>query len=326
MEKVEDSIDNNKEINVNEKIDKNSLKANKDNSKIQKSKSKKEAKEIKKGKNRLIKRNWVRISIIVSIVVILLVIISVGIYFIVESTKKTNYELDDIEMNAKINDVKEDILDNKNTDYMTGIFFYTEDDETANYLLRGNTVYDSGTNGAGILGSRMIEQNEYDDVTWYGIEIPDENELIEELLTKEVETDSLVEYIFDDEFEYLGGANNSSYVETWYISLLDASLASSDSGSGENTTAKSQKSENFSLSVSNNLDDEDNPRDIVKNVDTAEDWSVSSGTTLFFNGTKLEVIIDGWTTPTTDDQDQITEYDSIYQGWLDEIVLKIENE
>ncbi|BDU67811.1 MAG: hypothetical protein TYPL_4640 [Candidatus Tyloplasma litorale] len=279
---------------------------------------------------RIVKRKWKKISLMLVAFLILFIIIGTSIYFIVRSVQPTGYSIPNVEMNADINDVREEILNDENDDERIGLFFYEEDDSTANYLLKDNVNYDEGTDGAGPLGAVMEEyskESEHENWIWYGIQIPNNNNLTTELFTTKSTIED--EYVFYDDFEYLGGANNSSFVETWYIDNLDAGTKLEEGG--ENTTVEDQTADNFNLEVVTDNFEEDTRHiklttgsETTEDSSSSDDWNVQSGTTMIFEGNKLEVVIDSWTTPSSNDEDSIAQYDEVYSDWLDEIIDKVE--
>ncbi len=296
------------------------------------------------GDERIIKRSKLKIGIITLVVLILLSLIGVGIYFIIQATK--SYEYNEDWNDATISEVRDDILDDDPNEI--GIYFYSEGSTTSNFMLRDNTDYESGHDGAGALSEVITATQE--EVTWYGVKIPEENnELIEELLT--VKDDESGEYIFRDDFEYLG-SGSSLRSDMWVINTLAGS--SDEFFELEDATYSS-----FSLQVQTNEDDEDNPRDILFYDTSTTDggdgttdggdgttdggdttgttystreatgtaFSVQDGTTMFFNGSQLTGVVNSWETvevstdETADDtSDTRDKYHNKYVDWLNELI------
>ncbi len=291
------------------------------------------------GDERIIKRSKLKIGIITLVVLILLSLIGVGIYFIIQATK--SYEYDEDWTVASISEVRDDILDDDPNEI--GVYFYSEGSTTSNFMLRDNTNYESGNAGAGALSEVITESQNQEKITWYGVEIPDENnELIEDLLT--VKDDETGDYIFRDDFEYLG-SGSSLRNGMWIMNTLAGS--SDEFFDIEDATYSS-----FSFQVQNNEDDEDNPRDILfydtsttdggdgstDGGDTSETtystraatgttYSVQDGTTMFFNGSQLTGVVNSWETvevsedETSDDTaDTRDDYHAKYVDWLNELI------
>ncbi len=259
------------------------------------------------GSERIIKRNKVKIAIIVVGVLLLVTLIGVAIYFIVEATKKYDYKIDGIEMKADIDDVRNDILDNQEGEEV-GIFFYQEDNTTANYLMRGKQVYDDGENGSGPLATKMSETKDH--ITWYGVNIDDYDYLIEELFTTST-GDKTSPYMFYEQFEYL--ATQDREQDIWYISNLNYSDA--EDNQFDISDASSHSNPTFDVHYNTSVD---KPKDyetvdvVMNDGSSSEDetnstswspWEPKSGTTMLFNGTLLTSIVDGWTLPPDSDDD-----------------------
>lgn len=283
------------------------------------------------GDERIIKRNKTKIGIITLVVLILLSLIGIGIYFIVVSFKK--YDYDPGWEEASITEVRDEVLDN---DKKIAVYFYLEKGSTSNFMLRNNTVYGDGESGTGAM-AEVIDSTS-DNLTWYGVKIPEENELIEELLSHKIKTNNDKEvYTFYDEFEYLS-SGTSLRNNMWMIDSLDG-------GAEEDYEVVDQAYDSFSLQVDTNEDaiedkDDDNERDILfydtsstkdnkitSRESTGTDYSVKDGTTMFFNGTQITSVVNGWSTVSIDDEDeddsdttQRDEYHSNYVNWIKELV------
>ncbi len=301
------------------------------------------------GDERIIKRSGLKITIITVLVLILLTLIGVGIYFIVESTKKENYKDLDWEV-VKAEEAQEKILNSSAEDEF-GLYFYEEGGVISNFLLRNNESYEDGEDATGALAEVVNSTSE--DITWLAIEIPeDNNELIEELLTvpsTKPNEEGYKEYIFAEEFEYLG-SGSSLRDGTWIID----SLTGEDEQDGFEPDDKIVES--FSLQVQDNGDeDEDNLRDVMfldsstgggtdsgdgsettetESIEisthdgaTGTAYSVSDGTTMLFNGTQLTSVVDSWGTTTvtedyTEDESDKTrdEWHDSYVDWLEFLI------
>ncbi len=255
------------------------------------------------GDERIIKRNKTKIGIIILIVLFLLCLIGVGIYFIVKAANKNEISDDNWEV-ATISEVREDILDGDGSE--VGVFFYKNDSSITNFMLRDNTDFDAGSKGAGALSVAMEQSS--NEMTWYGVEIPKTNELIEELLTKKVDgVNGEDEYVFYDQFEYLG-AGTSLRPDMWVIS----SLTGTDNDADESFSVEDKALGSFSMSVETNDPDaddyDDNSRDVYftdSSTDNGGDgstrssgtvYSISEGTTMFFNGEQLTGVVNSWGT------------------------------
>lgn len=297
------------------------------------------------GEERIIKRSKLKIGIITLVILILLTLIGVGIYFIVQATKSYDYDVDWNE--ADITEVREDILDGDGSN--VAIYFYEEDGQTSNFLLRDDTVYENGEDGLGALSE--IINTTGDDITWYGVEITGENELLEELLTVEAGDFDNEGYILDSNFEYLG-AGTALRDDMWMLSNL-----SHESTTGnDDYEVDTDKITSFSMQVQNNwIDgelDEDNERDIIftdsstdggdgttdggdgtteasrkQSRSTGTPLSVEDGTTMFFNGDQLTTMVKTWTTVDVDEEEEDgttsdlrDDYHDTYKSWLEEII------
>ncbi len=289
------------------------------------------------GDKRIIKRSGLKITIITILVLILLTLIGVGIYFIVESTQKENYkDLDWEVVNAE--EAQEKILDSSAGDEF-GLYFYEEGGTVSNFLLRNNESYEDGQDATGALAEVINETSE--DITWLAIEIPeDNNELIEQLLTVQSDVENeegYYEYIFAEEFEYLG-SGSSLRDGTWIID----SLTGDDETDGFEPDDKIVES--FSLQVQDNGDeDEDNLRDVMfldtttngggsettetesmdvstRDGSTGSAYSVTDGTTIMFNGTQLTSVVNSWGTTTVTDDTETDESDTTRDEWHDSYV------
>ncbi len=267
------------------------------------------------GEKRIVKRSKLKISIIVIVVLLILSLIGVGIYFIVKATKKYDYEVEGVELKADISDVRDDILDNTNGDKV-GIFFYTEDSAEANYLFRGDSVYSEGEDGAGALSEVMTSSIENDGYTWYGINIADEENLIEEFFITEANEDhgnpDAEPYMLYDQFEYLAGGDRDQ--DIWYFDNIDYNSFASPTYELDDG-AKYPKFE-LKLNDENSDSYEDDPTDIylttsddgeTDSESVPEEWQPTTGTMMMFDGTLLTSVVDGWTIPpsssTTDETD-----------------------
>ncbi len=270
----------------------------------------KEVKSKKTEEKRIIKRNWLKISIITFIVLVILIGISVGIYFIVKSTQKNEYEVKGVNMDAKIKDVRNDILDSSDRNAV-GIFFYQQDESVANYLMTGDVDTEVENEGNAVLKTFMEEEVENGYRTWYGIKIDDNgSELLKELFVEEVEDDV---YKFYDQFEPLYNTEWGNIDETWYFESLD--------GGNDDPLydISNSKSDIFKVDVV------EDTGTLQKTVDgsTFEDWSIVSGTTMFFTEQgELETIINSWLTPPTQESDSENDgqkYSNNYRSWLEQI-------
>ncbi len=250
------------------------------------------------GSERIIKRNKLKIAIIVIASLLVVTLIGVGIYFIVEATKKYDYEVEGVDMKADIDDVREDIFDNSG---QTGVFFYNEDDSTANYLMRGDSVYSEGADGHGPLAEFMTETTNEDlsEITWYGINLDKYDDVVEDLFLVEAKDSSDMGYMFYDEFEYLAGGDRDA--DIWYFNSIDYNSFEETSYSLDES-ATSPK-----FSIIENEDDKDNPVDVMlqtsdliegEDGDTSEStWYPSSGTMMLFNGVTMTSLVDNWVVP-----------------------------
>lgn len=265
---------------------------------------------------RIIKRSWLKISIILSFVIVFLIGLGVGLYFLFRNKVDYSDVATEMIFNASIEEVRDDIQDEQGEDI--GVFFYTEDEAVANFLMLGTTDSKSENVGVGVLAEHV---NTTTDIRkWYGIEIPEKNELLETLLTYSEDG----EYKFYDQYE--SSANGTS--ETLYIALADgANGVPSETGEiTENLTPQDAASKDFSIRVKNNSDigknepNYKNERDVLLSTDPNDTtgglpWVVKSGTTMFFDGStgNLESVIDSWTT--TEDENE--NYFNFYKKWLE---------
>lgn len=296
--------------------------------------------EDRNGSKRIVKRSKLKIGIIVLITLLLLTLVGVGIYFIVKATKKYPYN-EDWEI-VSVEEATDAILEG---DKNIGLYFFSEDSTTSNFMLKDNKIYEDGEDGAGALAEVMTSYEDNDDFIWYGIEIPeDENELIEDILTTEVDAEDGsgdTEYVFRDEFEYLG-AGSSLRTGTWIIDSLDGAAE-------EDFEIEDSAYSSFSLQVKNSYDEDDElQRDILfydksttgtesesatlrTDVSTREstgtNYSVKDGTMMMFNGTQLTSLVNGWTTvdvseDTTEDDtaDIRDEYHDVYVDFISQLI------
>lgn len=304
---------------------------------------------------RIIKRSGLKITVIIIMILLFLTLIGIGIYFIVESTKKESYDVDGWEI-VSAEEAGEAIAASEASDEQFGVYFYKEGGDTSNFMLRNDSVYNNGEDGTGVLSEVIFDTKE--DITWYGIEIKDDsNELIEEFLTVQSESDEdfddFNDYIFREEFEYLG-SGSSLRSDIWIMSSLSGDSNSTD----DNYTPDDDKIESFSLQVQNNGDeDEDNLRDVLfYNSTTGGDgstdggdgtteggdgtteasrttrtsgnaYSVTDGTTMLFNGSQLTTVVNGWETKTVSDKpeedgsgEDRDEWHEAYADYLDYLI------
>lgn len=270
------------------------------------------------GSERIVKRNKLKIGIITLVILISLTLIGVAIYFIVISFKHYDYKDTDGLKIAKVEEARDEILDNSNGDQV-GLYFYEEDGLTSNFLLRDNKIYDDGSANAGALAE--VISSTKDDITWYGIEIPEENEVAENLFTIKSEIDDS-QWVLNDSFEYLGNGYYNG-IEPWVINELDG--ANTD----EAYTPEDSIYTSFSLDVKNN-DDEDNERDLMftdksTSGTSPTQYSVADGTMMLFNGTQLTSVVNSWTSTDVDSDDVTTsdtrdQYHDTYVDWINQLI------
>ncbi len=269
---------------------------------------------------RIVKRNWLRIGIITTIVIVVLALIGVGIYYLVDAVKHEDYEVEGVEMNADIEDVTDEILKGDKT---VGMFFYTEGSTEANYLLRGNTVYDDGTDGLGAV-AEVMESDLNSDITWYGINLDEKkNDDAEEVLFINPDSSS-EDPTLREEFEYLGQGSLRDDA-LWYFDSIDASV---NATSGGNHEVEEYKADNFSMradSVDGN-DDDDYKVTISTGISSDDetlyhDWTIENGTFMMFNGTQLTALVDDFMIPTDEVAEETTmTYNDVYVDWISELI------
>ena len=282
-----------------------------------------------KDKNeKIIKRSWKKITIIVSIIVILLSGIGVGFYFIFRP-----HALDlksSILNNSKksIKDAKDEILNNK-TEKNIGLFFYKKDGSATNYMTYGNSAGTKGdyssVEGIGPF-SYWVDNSDTTKTTWYSIDMDSTKNLEEDLFLVENGNDG---YELDTRMidgDWSEGFDSQSNVAEGSSSWSDATKQQLDVKEGK----EDDKKEPYKgWKVMTRSGDDPTPPEpepdtsLMNNGSntTEEEFIIQEGSTIIFNKDgKIKGLVNGYDYSTSIDHDNEEDFRIWYKTFFDDFV------
>ena len=287
------------------------------------SESKKAKTIIKKSDNeekKLIKRNWKKITIIVSILLIFLIGISVGFYFIFRPDK-FNFNSETLNgSEISIKKAKEKILENDTEDNV-GLFFYKENGDATNYMTYGDTTGSKGdyseVEGIGPFSYWLDKQDE-SKTKWYSINIDKKDNLEEDLFLVDNNNDGYeldTRMIDGDWSEGFNFENDVSKDTKWE----DANKLELDVQEGK----EEDKKEDYKgwKVVSRDGEDPSPEGNELNPLSAEQDFNIAEGSTMIFdtNG-KIKGLSNGYDYSTPIDHDNEEDYRSSYETFFNSFV------
>ncbi len=273
--------------------------------------------ESKKEKaTRIVKRRWWVIALIITVVLSMLIGIGVGLYFVFKpkswDVNTNNLILLDGDNEKDMKRIRDDIHNGGNS---VGIFYYQEDESVANWLLWDDTKGKGGDDASkGPLVTYLDQQEQIaTNITWYGVKIdgPTSTKAPANLFLDK-DKDALYEDFWNLDAPHI--EQTKSY--SWDFKPDDVPHG------GYNPSNDKVDHTSFSLDVDDS--DKKNPK---LNQDNSE-YSVNSGTTMFFTAAKdsysmLQTVISSWTAPdTSTDNTNKGRIDSQALLWLNNLTDK----
>lgn len=242
---------------------------------------------------RLVKRNWWKIAIIVFVVLVILVGLSIGLYY----AFKPQYSLNGNWNYDKVSNISDDIKDKEGNN--VALFFYKEDDETTNWLTWEDPEGSKGENASDGVLTEVV--NETDNTTYYAVNLDDydsSNDIFLELFMDESSDDEeKYEFydIYDDQFNGLGSDYND-YVSVNYYFDWSYSVDSTDNHDPQNPKDWWESNASNQYEIKNELNADDEWEHTFVNRDTSSTPEISTGTVMYFDGTtgKLLDVISGY--------------------------------
>ncbi len=261
------------------------------------------------GDERIVKRNWWKIIIIVFVVLVVAIGLSVGLYYAFRPKFSLNGDYE----TAKPKIISEDIRDGGNEGNI-GVYFYSKDDESINWLEWDDVEGEKGEYAnEGPLAQVVIDS----DNTYYAIEIEeDSDDMNDILLDLFMNEDSAEDYrVLYDEFETISDSslgeefNTPTYYPTW-------AWADGYPEAGEDVETTSKE---FEIKTTKKEEKKKTTYEYdFVDSSTQERVTINPGTILWFDGNsgRLQNVVTGFTAPSHDDSTYSNARNNLV-GWFE---------
>ena len=272
---------------------------------------------------KIVKRSWKKITIIVSLIVILLIGIGVGFYFIFRPDKFTlnSKILNDGKISIK--DAKQKILHNED-DKDIGLFFYKKNGSETNYMTYGDTAgpkgdYSDVDGGVGPF-SYWIENNGTEDITWYSIDMDSTDNLEEDLFLVDNNNGGYELNTNMIDGDWSDGFYSENNISEGSSKWSEATKLQLDVREGK----KEDKKEDYKgwKVVTRGSDPEPGPEQTFKDTNISEEeFNISEGSTMIFNSAgKIKGLANGYDSSTAISKDNEEEYRTWYKAFFDDFI------
>ncbi len=279
-----------------------------------------------KSEKKIIKRSWKKITIILSLLFILVVGLSVGLYFLFRPNK---FNLNSKILNdnkISIEKAKNKILENK-TDKNIGLFFYKEKGDATNYMTYGDAAGSKGdysdVEGIGPF-SYWVDKEDESNTTWYSIDIDSTHNLEEDLFLIENGKGGyeLNNRMIDGDWSegFLSQSNVTEGSGSW----SDATKLQLDVTEGSDDSKEDYKG--WKVVTRNDTPPEPDPPapelSFTYNPSNEEtEFNISEGSTMIFNKDgKIKGLVNGYDSSTPIDHDNEEDYRSWYKTFFNDFV------